>query len=707
MTPQGIPSTYNGKSLRWTWAYRDSTGAVLGHVVRFDDAEGHKDVVPFFGRNGKPEGPPEPKPLYGLDTLPPPNTRATVFIVEGEKATDAMNALGLPCVSSIGGAMAAGKADWTPLEGFHRAVILPDNDSPGETYARDVCAALGRLPGQREVLLCRLPGLPPSGDVVDWIQGRVPAWEGFGPIPREPGDDLDSELREAIEEHLEPVPPEWAAPAVEAWEPPVPLDAAQCPVWPRDVFPPDVQEFVDALAAATETPIELPSMAVLAVLATAAQGRYCVMPEPGYFEPCCLWTLCAMPPGSRKSAVLRHATAPLTEWEIAKRAEVEPLRARAESERKTLEGRIEAFRRKAAKAAPDEVNSIMREIEVLEHDMPAIPELPQLWAADVTPEHLAVIMAQNDDCMALLADEGGIFATIAGRYSGGVSNLDIFLQGHSGDAVRVNRGSRDPVFLLHPCLTIGLLPQPDVIASLQDKPEFRGRGLLGRFLYAVPKSNLGRRTLDAPPMPDDVTHAYAATIKGVLSHPWNTNAQGGKCAHVLTLSRDAFAAWKRFARSIEAGMGPGGQFEHLTDWAGKLPGAVARIAAVFHVVRHAAGEPWQCPVSIEDMAAAVRLGETLGQHALIAYDAMGADDAMENARAILSWISREGLQEFTRREAHKAHQSRFHRAEEMAGPLEVLIERGYIRPCPRATGGGRPSTRYEVNPASIRGVANG
>ncbi|HRT22266.1 MAG TPA: DUF3987 domain-containing protein [Candidatus Hydrogenedentes bacterium] len=620
-----------------------------------------------------------------------------------------MNALGLPCVSSIGGAMAAGKADWTPLQGFRRVVVMPDNDLPGEAYARDVVAALGRLPGQREVLLCRLPGLPPSGDAVDWIQERVPAWEGFGPIPREAGDDLDSEFREVIESHL--VPPEWAVHAVatvETWEPPVPLDAAQRPAWPRDVFPSAVQAFVDAVADALETPPEMPAMATLAVLATAAQGRYSVAPEPGYFEPLCLWTLCAMPSGSRKTAVLKHVTEPLTDWEVAKRAEVEPLRARAESERKTLEGRIDALRKKAAKAASQEVVGIMQEIEVLERDMPAIPALPQLWTGDVTAEHLAVLMAANNGCMALLSDEAGIFSIIGGRYSAGVPNLDIYLQGHAGSPVRVNRGSRDPVFLLHPCLTIGLLPQPDVLASLQDKPEFRGRGLLGRFLYALPESNLGRRTLDGPPVPDGIAQAYIDTVKAMLSHPWNTNAQGEKCAHVLTLSSDAHAAWKRFAHSIEAGMGPGGQFEHLTDWAGKLPGAVARIAATFHVVRHAHGQPWQSPVGIEDMAAAVRLGETLGQHALLAFDSMGGDVAMENARKILAWIAREGLQEFTRREAHKAHQSRFQRAEEMAGPLEVLIERGYIRPCPRTTGaGGRPSMRYEVSPAIFRGGVNG
>lgn len=81
--------------------------------------------------------------------------------------------------------------------------------------------------------------------------------------------------------------------------------------------------------------------------------------------------------------------------------------------------------------------------------------------------------------------EGGIFDTIADRYSNGVPNLDVYLEGHAGRSVRVNRGSRPSIFLERPCLSIGICPQHDVVKALQDKPGFRGRGLFGRFLYAM------------------------------------------------------------------------------------------------------------------------------------------------------------------------------------------------------------------------------
>jgi hypothetical protein len=46
-------------------------------------------------------------------------------------------------------------------------VILPDNDQPGEAHARDV--ARGLLPVAKAVKILRLPGLPPKGDVSDWL----------------------------------------------------------------------------------------------------------------------------------------------------------------------------------------------------------------------------------------------------------------------------------------------------------------------------------------------------------------------------------------------------------------------------------------------------------------------------------------------------------------------------------------------------------
>ena len=78
-----------------------------------------------------------------------------------------------------------------------------------------------------------------------------------------------------------------------------------------------------------------------------------------------------------------------------------------------------------------------------------------------------------------------------------------------------DRGSRPPVFLKSPRLSIGLSPQPDVLRGLAAKPGFRGRGLLGRFLYLLPPSPLGFRPR-INPVPEGVRDALA----GVSAPCW-------------------------------------------------------------------------------------------------------------------------------------------------------------------------------------------
>ena len=59
-------------------------------------------------------------------------------------------------------------------------------------------------------------------------------------------------------------------------------------------------------------------------------------------------------------------------------------------------------------------------------------------------------MAANNERMSILSDESGILEILAGRYSNGVPNLDLFLQGHAGSPVKVNRGSRPSIVWIRP-----------------------------------------------------------------------------------------------------------------------------------------------------------------------------------------------------------------------------------------------------------------
>src|SRR5262249_45550945 len=90
-----------------------------------------------------------------------------VFVVEGEKDVDALAAVSVPATCNPHG---AGKWRDEYAEHFKGATVyvLPDNDEPGRAHARQVAGSLKRV--EATVKIVELPGLPPHGDVSDWLK---------------------------------------------------------------------------------------------------------------------------------------------------------------------------------------------------------------------------------------------------------------------------------------------------------------------------------------------------------------------------------------------------------------------------------------------------------------------------------------------------------------------------------------------------------
>jgi hypothetical protein len=477
------------------------------------------------------------------------------------------------------------------------------------------------------------------------------------------------------------------------WEAPISLGAHNFSKWPDDIFINEMQDFVNNLSNSTETPIELASLSVLSVIATAAQGKYLIKIKDDYFEPVNIWTVVALPPGSRKSAVLKELTEPLLTWERERQIEVKPTIDKIISENKTIEARLKEKRRKAGLMDEEGFEEAQEEISCLESKIKEEPSIPQIWTADVTPENLGVIMYNNDEKMSVISDEAGIFDILAGRYSGGIPNIDVFLQGHSGSSLRVNRGSRPPVFLEKATLTFGLVPQPEVLKGITNNKTFRGRGLIGRFLYAYPPSNLGYRTLDTKPVPLETKNAYQKKIRAILDQKVID-----KKPNIINLSKEAYETWHLYALATEVKMGEDGPYTNIKDWAGKLPGAIARIAGLLHIVRHAEYAPQAVDISKEDMNFAIKLGSLLSEHALAVFDFMGLDNSIEGAKKILKWIKNNSYEQFTFRDCHYAHKSLFKRAKDLEPSIEILQERYFIKAVETEKKAFRPSRIFKVNP---------
>jgi hypothetical protein len=217
-----LPPTYNGKRLIHSWPYLDFEGKTIGIVARYQNDKDKKEVVPFFKPNGtvwKAGINISPRPLFGLDKLANHQKNKAVFIVEGEKAAAALQGLGITAVCSQGGSNAANLADWTPLNGFKTVYLFPDNDKPGEHYAKAVCRALMVLESPPVVKIVRLPGLPKNGDIVDWLQTYVPEWDGYQPFPEEHKERVLNALKAELKKAM-PVPDKWRTTSNQQSNPP-------------------------------------------------------------------------------------------------------------------------------------------------------------------------------------------------------------------------------------------------------------------------------------------------------------------------------------------------------------------------------------------------------------------------------------------------------------------------------------------------------
>ena len=484
-------------------------------------------------------------------------------------------------------------------------------------------------------------------------------------------------------------------------------DVGDPPQFPVEALPSWPGDMVASVAEATQTPPELAGSVGLGVLALAGAGKAQVEPARGWREPLNLFFAVALPPGCRKSAVSRAMVGPLVFWEKLARGRLSPEIERARTEGAIAEKRLGKLKSKAADGDTEAEQEAME----LSTELAAkvTPVFPRLFTGDATPEGVVRLLAEQGGRLGVFSAEGGeLTAITAGRYSkDGESNMEVFLKGHAGDAIRVDRSSRDraPIILDHPALTVVVCVQPCVLETAWQHHEFGDRGLLARFLYALPPDLLGRRDVDPPPVPGSVVQDYEDAVLRLLDLPLTKDEYGNPPR--LALSNEAWTLLKAFMEQFEPELGPGRRYEHMTGWAGKLAGAIARIAGGLHLARDScAPDPWQEPIGAETMQAAIALADFYAAHAERVYGAFGGSPESGTALRVLDWIKQNDLDSFSERDLYRALGMR--KAEAVAA-LGLLEETGHVRAAAdleaeSQRGPGRKSSpAWEVDPALLGG----
>ncbi|RSK30974.1 YfjI family protein [Bhargavaea beijingensis] len=432
--------------------------------------------------------------------------------------------------------------------------------------------------------------------------------------------------------------------------PPIPFNAIQLPPFPTRKLTPWVREAVQDISRFTQTPEDAAGGFSFATAGAALQKKVRTEARPGWMETPNVYLMIGMGPGNRKSSIAKSMTEPINIYERNEVERVAPIMRREAAELKAKQRRLETLNAQYAKKGDKES---LDQIMTLDYEIgeTTISTPERINTNDVTPEKLARLLSENGEKMAILsADGGGTFMSMGGRYdkSNAYSSMDLYLHGHPGDLVIIDRVSGASIKLEEPLLDIGLFVQPE---NLQNPPAaFKERGLIARFMFFLPNSFVGYRDINPPPRDEEIRARYIRNMIRILEY------KGPEI--VFKLSPDAWKLHLADTNLNEIERRPGGSLHSILEWANKLDGLLIRLATQLHALDHAETFP-AVPEMIpgETMARAIAFKDYLIAHAKKAHGMMNDSSGDSLAEYVMEKIAThkdlKGKETLSRRDIHQ------------------------------------------------------
>ena len=601
------------------YEYRNADGSIWCSRIRCDHPNGDKWMRPMRWNGteyelGEPPAPPEGKPLYRLCELLAADPKASVWIVEGEKCTDALHKLGLIATTS-GSASSADGADWTPLRG-HGVTIWADADEPGRKFADAVADKMRALGCNVRIVNIAALLLPEHGDVVDWLAANPNATAADALALPSTGKQA-----ERIETRAEPEPLRRPVPAAEPY--------------PVAELGPILAPACEAIRRVIQAPDAVCGAALLAAASLATQGLADVHVD-GRTIPLSLWFVTVAESGERKSAVDTEALRAAREYERALMHDYDSAMTIREAELEQWNAK-----REAAKKATKSGEGLANALQSL-GPQPQPPLRPNLLCADFTAEGLSKLLAAGLPSIGAFTDEAalvfgghGMTKETTTRTAGTLCKL-----WDSGTLDRI-RASEGAIKLHGRRLALHLMAQPVIAERALSDDVLSGQGFLARCLLAWPQSTAGSRLYVAENLREDAAIiCYLATLAALHAQklPLAEGQRNELAPPPLRLSADAHAAWRDVHDAIEAAMASGARYSTVRAWASKTPEQVLRIAGVLTLLEspdtrtiEAATIERAAELALWHLNEAVRLAGTAE-----------ASPEVRDAEAVLDWCHESG-----------------------------------------------------------------
>lgn len=165
------------------------------------------------------------------------------------------------------------------------------------------------------------------------------------------------------------------------------------------------------------------------------------------------------------------------------------------------------------------------------------PKLKQYTVSDATLEALAMVHENNPRGIAMVRDElAGLFKDF-NRYRNG-SDLENYLSNWSGDPIKINRVSKDPITIFDPFIAVAGTIQPRVLRDMAKEYLKEGAGFIDRFLFIYPDDQ-EKALFSDDEIDDSFYQDYKKSINQILLLEGDKDDFGGISPYQVSYTREA------------------------------------------------------------------------------------------------------------------------------------------------------------------------
>ena len=289
------------------------------------------------------------------------------------------------------------------------------------------------------------------------------------------------------------------------------------PPFPVSAFPKPVQSIINDFYKAYQLPKDYYALGILTACASAIGNAYNLEYKKGYYVPPILYSAIVGGSSIGKTPALKMCLTPIfnieeqynkdysnaiDEWEILKQ----------EADKKTI--------------------------------LPPRPQRKDLLINDATTEAINKVLERNPKGLILFQDELIAWINSLNQYRKG-SDTEFWLSNWSNSPAKINRATKDPLFIKKPFLCVLGGIQPSVLDGLGEGNK-KDNGFLFRILFAFPDQQ--KKPYETDYVPSAETFQFYFSLVQSIHNLENEISQEGVNAIHIHLSSDARKIYRKFSK---------------------------------------------------------------------------------------------------------------------------------------------------------------